>query len=742
MASYLRVLGFVVGILILIISCKSGGGGVSGPGDENDPPIKEPQEITSEFDGDSTGFYPGELRVILLANITLDEDEYSAQIDGGDEVSLYRNTSDNSNKSLVFIVPEVISGEHQLEFIIEEQSQVLGFEVTEYEAISNPLEFTENLIDSLDTELGVILNEVEQQSVVTELNLARDSLQQVLNTLPTMTEAEVAQLARVLKTNLEQLSNSQAQKMKSKIDQSKLDLSCVDPVSNIVEDLAKSAIAIYFISSSGAIASTGVGLVIGVAAGAIATVALINNLKSLKQNLQAFWDICITESVDPNSTDIILLDDSAEKSIPGNDWDFDFKHMEALEFVILTSYEAPDAIQVGLEELKDILDAVIRFVPQDWQDIIYQDYVVEFTEPAGLFNRIDIKTNGLEYELSAVSDTILAITFRYDEGTNIFQTRNFTFDLINDQRDFLINIRARLFPPAPTAENVSLEVEPGESVVGFFEAEYAASFSIVDSSSLGRVHYEPSFDGFGSFTYTAGNKEGTDSFTYTADNGTASSEVRTVSVNIEEVPDSLYGWYVGTYTLEPYEDSFGQQFYCGNKQGEIGKVAFLLMDSPNENANFIYQRSLHVFESLEPEIPTVYFQHTSSTGTRLDTLTGNVRTYHGTNNNGDYNTPKGQVDWSNQMEILFVRGERVIVRNWDYVTQGVDPDYTHGYLYGRTENEEEYCTEANGLNYWIRYHYSLNVEQFSFEAPDFVDMSVLNKLLNDPDNPMEYVYEQ
>ena len=534
-----RIAVVLIAFSLALSGCKNGGGPT-----ESDPP--EPTIISSSFESEDTNFLPGEVQFITIDGTRLTDTEYKAMV-SGTEILLYRYEEDMESKTLLFFVPEEAVQNHELAFIVNEQEQILDFSIKEYDVIEDPETFTSDILTNVGNDLQVLINETEDSQFKNQLQVAYDSLQVEQAKLPELSEQEIKLLARVLDTYL--VSSKAKYSILNSSSLSSIDIDCKAPLEDLIIDIGLAAGSLYALSLSGTVASTGWGLVVGGAVAVVSGAALYGSLKILKNDLGIFWDKCIEESVDASFT-WLFEDENFGKRAKRQE--LIFAHAETKEFSIISEYEAPEELQTALDDLKSLMGIALDLIPQSWVDIINHDYIVEKKRETSAFNIQNISNSDIESNISE-ADSVLSLTFAFDEASDIAEPQEFTFTL-NDSEDTSIEVEATLNPPLPVAYDVQVTVEVGESISGTLKADYAATFTIESDGENGNVTLLD--ETTGQFGYDRGDSfTGTDSFTFSATNSSGTSEVAMVSIQVKGENEFTYDGK--TYPLEwGYIDDF------------------------------------------------------------------------------------------------------------------------------------------------------------------------------------------
>lgn len=165
-------------VLTLMVLNACGKGNVSGPDSPIDPggepPVDPPtEEVSTRFSNEDDLFLPGELQPIEVSGMTLDKEEYEAQLDGSEKVMLQRD----SDQVLYLLVPLATVGEHTLEFSLNEQQQSLSFSLDEYEEVADPEEYMEQKKEEVDLqvqEYSMYLQFLQEEGLINSETLLLD----------------------------------------------------------------------------------------------------------------------------------------------------------------------------------------------------------------------------------------------------------------------------------------------------------------------------------------------------------------------------------------------------------------------------------------------------------------------------------------------------------------------------------------------------------------------------------------
>ncbi|WP_103665119.1 Ig-like domain-containing protein [Gracilimonas amylolytica] len=568
-----RYLHTSFGVLLLITlsvgiyGCKKGGG-LTNSDDTEDPTPPPPAQVSSSFNSDNTFFSPGEIQLITVENASLNEDEYSAELSDGTPVSLYLNTEDSESKTLVFVVPEVSTGEHDLIFELEEQEQVLSFEIQEYEIIENPVSYSNNYLSSVSNDLQLLIDQTDDAQFKERLTNAKDSLEVTISELSNYSEEEIQLFARIISTYLISDTNNSSQ---GKINVLQSDIEdCRVALREVVLDAGLVTGSLYLISISGTVASTGWGLLVGGATAIVGTASLYGSLKMLKTDLSVFWQSCVTDPI--NAAESWLMGEDQFKFQSSKSSINEFYHRKEKNLYINTKYVVPNELQAALDELKGLMDYAVDLIPQDWIDIIYHEYEVEEKNDPSLFTIKNISTSDIEGTITSV-DSLATLTFSFlEEDPN--ETLEFTFSLESSD-GIIVNQEATLFPPLPLVYDSQVSVEIDSSVTDTLLSEYAQFFVLKSYPQQGTVTFLD--DSLGVFKYTPNNTATgeQDSFSFVATNSMGESGEATVTVNlINPLPlayDSEVSVKIDSLVTDTLQSEYAQGFVI-NSQPVHGSV--------------------------------------------------------------------------------------------------------------------------------------------------------------------------
>lgn len=429
-------------ILILPLvfqACKSDGDNPTGP-DIDEPDTEEPAEISSSFASSNTSFLPGEIQLIDIAGTDLKDAEYSGELDNGQTVTLYQSSEDSDSRTLIFVVPEEPTESYELVFTVEEQEQVLSFQIGEYEPIAEPESFINEVITDVKTDLDNLIDAIQDEQFKTRVEDARDELIQKEEELSSLSEGEIKLLARVLNTYIfgeNSAANSKYVNLSSDLQE------CKGSVQGIVADAILVTGSLYAFSLSGTVASTGWGLLVGGTVAVISATALYGSLNYLKDDLKLFWEVCIKQPAYNIGTTLVAELNSKEKSQINSNELF-FYHNEEQRFNVIGEYEAPSELQQVINEVRGLIGSVSELIPSEWIEILNQEYVVESEKNVSDMQINDVSTDSFGLIYSS-TDSVLTIRFYYKDRYIINKRKEFDL-VLTDQDGSNLTFETTLIP--------------------------------------------------------------------------------------------------------------------------------------------------------------------------------------------------------------------------------------------------------------------------------------------------------
>lgn len=550
------LLHFFTGIVLLLAfsvtlnSCKDSGG-ITNTNDSDDS-TSSITKITGSFETENTSFLPGEIQLIDVEGMTLQEDEYDAELANGTAVTLYRNTEDTESKTLIFVVPEEASGDHKLIFGLEEQELSLEFEIGEYEVIEDPELYTNNFMEGITEELQLLIDETEEGAFKDRLVATKDTLEQKKVEISTLTEQEIKLLARIISSHFK--TNSFANNITSVFGSVQTaQFTCPENLAEkVLSSAAGAGVSLYAFSLSGTIATTGWGALVGGITATISGTTLYVSLKSLKSNLITLWD-CNTEYFDRALSALAELNPLKQKSGA-----FAFEHGKEKSFNVISEFKMPEEIQAALNEVKSYMDNIIALIPEEWIEVINREYVTtEEDNPIGVLVQ-NLSDDRIQSTISTKDDQLI-INFTYDKDRILDgENTSFTFELTKEGYNKSITIEATLKPLLPIAYNGQVAIpENTSNVSDTLQADYAADFIIENTPVHGTVTLDNVFTG--EFTYQADEGyTGEDSFTFSASNSSGNSDTKVVSIVIaDDDPSKIPTAIQGNWEMkEEYGDGY------------------------------------------------------------------------------------------------------------------------------------------------------------------------------------------
>lgn len=535
-----------LGVLLLITlslgfnGCKKGGG-ITNTDDPEDPTPTPPPPISSSFDNENTLFSPGEIQFITVENTSLSDEEYNAELSNGTPISLYLNTEDTENKTLVFVVPEVDAGEHDLIFDLEEQEQVLSFEIEEYTVIDNPVEFVTNSTTDIQDRLTILVNETTDDETKQILNQSISDLESALEDYSSLEEEEQKQIAYIIKENFlyESVSMNKSNSM----------LTSCSTVENQLEDSPRNvAIAATTGAAGGWFSRTLAGKIIN----SFSISYVLDTLSNTIDRIGYFIENCVAGEL------------SIEK-FKSADQAFLFDHNESESFKITLSKTLTGEIEKAVQDLKSALNDFLSLLPESWTNYLFEggfDLVNPVEAGALSLTISDDMIDGI----IEPADSVSSFTFSFLD-VNPTESRNFNFQL-TDTESNVLEVGGILNPPLPISYNNQFGVRIDSVFTDTLIASYAAKYTFSSQPTNGSVTFLN--DSLGVFEYTPNNTVtgGSDSFTFIATNSSGESEIATVTVN-------LINPFAGTWVMDTFENGtpIGQYVIyedqtCGIPAGE------------------------------------------------------------------------------------------------------------------------------------------------------------------------------
>lgn len=500
-------------------SCKNGDG-ITNSNDTDEPDPTSPPEISSSFENNETSFLPGEIQLILLENVTIDEDEYSAELADGFPVTLYRNINDTESKSLIFTVPAGEVGNNELIFEIEDQEQSLEFEIEEYQVIENPGEFVASKKTELADKLTLLVSEISDEETKLILNNSISDLESALEDFASLEEAEQQQIAYILKENLQSVTASKNRSNTLLVDCS--------TVKSKLQNSPKEVFAAATTGVTGGLLSGIKGTILNI----FGTAKVFDVLSSTIDDIGYFISNCVVPEL------------SIQKLKSVNET-YTFNHSESQTFNITSSKTLTGDLETLVQEIETALDDLISALPDSWTEYLFEDgfSLIEPVEAESL--SLATSEQVINGEITSV-DNNTSLSFSFLIETNPIEPKNFTFSL-TDIDNNVLEVEATLNPPLPISYNDQFSVRIDSIYNDTLPAAFAASFKIESQPTYGTLSLIDETKG--EFEYTPNNTVtgGTDTFTFSTTNSRGISEFATVTVN-------LVNPFAGTWVMDTFEN--------------------------------------------------------------------------------------------------------------------------------------------------------------------------------------------
>ena len=499
---------------LVIISCGKNGNNVAG--NEEIPTV---DEITTELVTDSTSFLPGTLLTIEVTGTELTLDVYPALISGNTEVLLYRDTENDTSETLQFIVPETEPGETELTFIIQEHEQQIFLTVKEYEAIDNPFEYTDDLVDTFIYEIEKTLSTAQDASVQAKLNAALDSLNLAKSEITQLTDNEIRSLARYLKTNLISIKGSVLGKNKERLLTPCVETDQEEFKRNLLAAKIATISAIGVTASSPYFGAWGF-VVAGIGLGSVAVFA------EQWANLYTKLYECSTGLV-ITPQDFNLASNKNRSVFKRN---LMLEHGTVVSGKIQASFEVPGDIRQATLDLRVAFSKVLALLPNSWIELANREF--NFTDEADVTG-IEVSVSNKTINLLELSVEDSVISFRPEYLNNV-RINEEAFEINFDKETFStpLKITGVLTPPPPMSTSEFRTIEEGEVLTDTLKGSFMNSFRIISEPLLGNIEVLSTEKGIIKYTPASFQTE-SDQFQFESVNSTGTSETATYSIDIK-----------------------------------------------------------------------------------------------------------------------------------------------------------------------------------------------------------------
>ncbi|NGP88356.1 Ig-like domain-containing protein [Fodinibius halophilus] len=499
-------------------------------------------DITTEFVSSEPRFLPGELSQIRVEGAALSKESYSGIINGEHEARLVP-VQENGQDRLTFLVPELPEGEHTLQVRLAGLKQSLEFTVKSYEPISDPEQFTTDIMDKVDSQLKTIQEQVGDQVVADRIQQARDELANGRSKFGNLTEQEQQNIAYFINTNLDAFTDVvSGKRAKNGIDERR----CNELRNRVVRW------KIAVIGSIGGItASAELGIFQAAGAAVLGGVSIGSLLISLERLLEV-RDQLLNKCAYKIGSDILaeLSGQSKKQKKVGSigtstsGTGLTFTHKQSKSFQVKTPFDMPQDIKQLLNEVREALNGLFSYLPESWTDKISLDqFSYEAVRDPAEFSLQNISKSSIEGTLKTDGDHI-ELTFSYKQGQMPATAQSFTFELHDSEYpEAPTTFEATLIPVnLPNVADQQITINKNESYQGELTGEFTDRFEIVQTVQYGELTLDDAQAG--NFTYTPAQdlvtKEGNpDSFTYRGINGNGADTAQ-VTIQVKDLSPVAY----------------------------------------------------------------------------------------------------------------------------------------------------------------------------------------------------------
>jgi hypothetical protein len=350
-------------------------------------------------------FTPGDIQLIVVEGAEFSEEDEIDALLLNNNIPLTLKFNPDDLTQLMFVIPESEPGDEIIALTFFDQVYELGFQIGETKLIEEPRAFTTHFFDSLNTRLTAIIEDVEEDEFQNQVDSLRLNIQQASDTLETMTDPEVALLARILSRFIEENERD----FNSKVFIGNSDITqCVSPEEIIDGDLSEVLNYQSALNISSVLAENAWGGSVASALFNTSEVLKITIIEDAKNKMDYFFSSCL--ALDQSAGSLGIADENLNLSTLDNR--FKLRENVTYTYYIANRYNTPFTLLQKLNQLDSYLEEEGVLLPELWREILFPDNGFVFVTRD--LENVIIEENNFQFDVDIVKgDSTFTVTFEH-----------------------------------------------------------------------------------------------------------------------------------------------------------------------------------------------------------------------------------------------------------------------------------------------------------------------------------------